>query len=138
MPHREAIDLRVEYGRDAARDRVQDFEILPRSVHDLHRSARGEEGEQRPEIRKGEWIDASDLRIARDLHETELRAISALAQELGIEADRFGTLEVSGELIERGRGGDDVRQRVRRRFLYNPAAIMPALRATGPLGNARP
>ncbi len=50
----------------------------------------------------------------RDLNEAQLRAVRALAQEFGIEADGWGRLQAVGPFGKRGGCGDDVLQLARR------------------------
>jgi len=66
-------------------------------VHDLEHAFLPEHPRERGEVRQRQRIDAQGLGGGRDLHQTQLRAVGALAQELGVEADTREPGESCGE-----------------------------------------
>ncbi len=58
------------------------------------------------EVRERERIDAERFIGGRDLHQAQLRTVSAFAQEFGIEPDARKRSETCRERGEGGRGGD--------------------------------
>ncbi|MNS91630.1 hypothetical protein D3C72_1257310 [compost metagenome] len=69
---------------------VDDFDILPRGVENLHDIRIGHQFEQRGEIDTFcERIDQHLKRRACHLHETKLRPEGGFAQKLGVDGNEF-------------------------------------------------
>src|SRR5690606_39539614 len=88
-------DLRVdEFGRQHPREPVDDLEILTAAVQHPRQARPREPRKERAEIESRETIDAPHAILGRDLHETKLREVRALANELGIDRDERRALEL--------------------------------------------
>jgi hypothetical protein len=111
MPRRG--DLCIENGTDEAGHGEQHLEILARGVHHLHGAGGGERSGERRQAGQRQRVDAVGALLGGRLHQAELGAVGALAQELGVEGDGGGGAQVGGKVVECGGRGDQGLQRFR-------------------------
>ena len=87
-PDQRGRNLRVEDRQWHASGRqVQHLEVLACGVHHLDPAWLGQQLEQPCEIEPVERVDEHAVRIGRDLHETQLGVVRALAHELGVKRE---------------------------------------------------
>ena len=114
-------DLGVKHRPHQARERQQHLEVLAGGMHDLDDAGGGQHARQRRQIGERERIDAHGVVRRRQLHEAQLRAIGALAQELGVQADARLRGKTRGERGKVRRCADDALQTGSGDDLYNRA-----------------
>src|SRR6267378_8623872 len=98
-------------------------------MHDLDHAGGGEHARQRRQIGERERIDAHGVVRGRQLHEAQLRAIGALAQELGVQANARLRGKTRGECAKFRRCADDGLQTGCDDDLYNRACPLCEARA---------
>src|ERR1700719_2005913 len=98
-------------------------------MHDLDDAGGGQHARQRRQIGERERIDAHGVVRRRQLHEAQLRAIGALAQELGVQANARLRGKMRGERGKVRRCADDALQTGSDDDLYNRACPLCEARA---------
>ena len=119
----EAADARrhlgvEDIGRDAAGELDEDLHILPGGVEDLGHALVGEQPEEGAEVDAGrQRVDEHSLVGGRGLYQTELRPVSRLTQEFGVDGDEIVLLGALAETREHRGGGDQLHVSVFSRVL---------------------
>jgi hypothetical protein len=122
--HESGGDLRVEHRPRQTGNRQQHLQVLARGVHDLGHPGCAEHGRERLQIGEGQRIDAGGRVAARDLHQAQLRTISAFTEELGIQGNACLDGEPRAKFRKCCGAGDYVLQTNSVADLYNPTRIM--------------